>query len=95
VPEYQHGQPFAYVQTDTPRVVNGVRTNVMGLAVTSMELGRVLKDLRPEVAPDFDPNKARVIQSSNKEWLTVGFVFACIAVVFLGSILGGGNKDAR
>jgi len=95
VPEYQHGQPFAYVQTDTPRVVNGVRTNVMGLAVTSMELGRVLKDLRPEVAPDFDPNKARVIQSSSKEWLAVGFVFACIAVVFLGSILGGGNKDVQ
>lgn len=85
LPEYRTGETFAFIQTEDDK------NNVRAIALTATELGKSLKQLRPEIAPNFDPNKARAIESVSRDWLIVGFVFACIAVMALGLLVGGKN----
>lgn len=51
LPEYQSGKPFAYLQKG-----DGV---VKAIMFTPSEVASKLKQLRPEIAPDFDASKAR------------------------------------
>lgn len=51
LPEYQSGKPFAYLQKG-----DGV---VKAIMFTPSEVASKLKQLRPEIAPDFDAAKAR------------------------------------
>ncbi len=76
--EYRDGETFAYIQTDDPK------NNTRGIVLNCMELGRALKDLRPEISPNFDPSKARAIQSASNQWM----VFAAIGAIALIGALG-------
>lgn len=61
LPEYQPGAPFAYVQ----RGDGTVKT----IAFTASEVSHSMKQLRPEVAPNFDAAKARAISQASDSWL--------------------------
>lgn len=85
--EYRNGEPFAYIQT------NDDKNNTRGIMLTSMELGHALKQLRPEISPDFDPSKARAINNANTHWIIWASV---IGVAIIGAVgyLTGRPSDA-
>lgn len=61
LPEYQAGKPFAYLQRSTGAV--------KAIMYTPGEVERVIKQARPEIAPNFDAAKARALTQANNDWL--------------------------
>lgn len=72
VPEYQPGSPFAYVQRNDG--------TVKAISFTPSEVAHSMKQLRPEIAPNFDAAKARAISQASDSWMiwaSGAFVVIC------------------
>lgn len=76
LPEYQSGKPFAYLQKG-----DGV---VKAIMFTPSEVASKLKQLRPEIAPDFDAAKARAVTQVSNSWM----IWASGAIVAIFGALG-------
>ena len=61
LPDYQQGKPFAYLQR-----FNGATKAIM---YTPSEVAQVMKQARPEVAPNFDAARARALTKTSDDWL--------------------------
>ena len=85
LPEYRNGETFAFVMTDD------AKDNVRAIALNPTELGHVLKDLRPEIAPSFDPSKARAIQNANQQWILWASVVGVAMIGAFGFLTGKPN----
>lgn len=76
VPDYKQGDPFAYVQ-------RGDGT-AKAICYSPGEVSKVMGQLRPEIAPNFDAAKARAITQASDSWL----IWASAAFVGLMGLVG-------
>lgn len=76
LPEYEPGKPFSYLQK-----ADGTTKAIM---FTPTEVAGKLKQLRPEIAPDFDAAKARAATQISDNWL----IWASGAFVALMGLAG-------
>lgn len=76
LPDYEQGKPFSYLQK-----ADGTTKAIM---FTPSELAGKLKQLRPDVAPDFDAAKARAATQVSNDWL----IWASAAFVGLMGLIG-------
>jgi hypothetical protein len=76
VPDYKQGDPFAYVQ-------RGDGT-AKAICYSPGEVSKVMGQLRPEIAPNFDAAKARAATQISNDWL----IWASAAFVGLMGLIG-------
>lgn len=76
VPDYKQGDPFAYIQ-------RGDGT-AKAVCFTPGEVSKVIGQLRPEIAPNFDAAKARAATQISNDWL----IWASAAFVGLMGLIG-------
>lgn len=63
LPEYHDGQPFAYLQNGDKK------NNVKAIMFTPTEVGKAMKQVRPEMPPNFDAARARAITDASNDWM--------------------------
>lgn len=76
LPEYKAGEPFAYVQRNDG--------TVKAISFSPSEVAHSMKQLRPEIAPNFDAAKARAITQASDSWL----IWASAAFVGIMGVIG-------
>lgn len=76
LPEYKAGEPFAYVQRNDG--------TVKAISFSPSEVAHSMKQLRPEIAPNFDAAKARAITQASDSWL----IWASAVFVGIMGVIG-------
>lgn len=60
-PDYEPGKPFAFLQRP--------KGTALAIMYTPSEVAQVIKQHRPEVAPNFDASKARALTQASDSWM--------------------------